>query len=219
MSLARPQAIREFGLGRGLHVYLMRALKRAFGLHLFLVELGDDRQDLAPPRLPDGYTTRAAAPAELLGWADRADYGLSRNFLEQAHARGHRVVANFCRGELVGYGFVARERARVTDQIEVVVADRLVYRYKAWTHPDHRRMHLSYARGRVNRTQFPLQPGQRTVSYVETHNYASRLHSPELQPEAVGYCGFVRIAGRELPFTLAGPKRAGFRLARIPRHR
>jgi hypothetical protein len=213
MNLPYPTAFRDFGVRRGLYVYLMRAL-RSLGMQLFLVQLGDDRADIEPPVLAAGYTTRPVEPLELLPWADRPGYGLSRSFLQQASERGHRAVANFHHGDLVGYGFVARERAPVTGQVDVLVSDRLVYRYKAWTHPDHRRQHLSFARGRINKTLFPLQPGQRTVSYVETHNYASRLHRPELRPEDVGYCGIVRFGGREFPFTLPGPRRAGFRLVR-----
>lgn len=211
------QRVREFGWSRGLYASLMTALKRYLGLHLFLVELGDDRRDIASIELDPGYTTRPVSPLELLPWADRPGYGLSRTFLEQAAAQDARAVANFHHDELVGYGFVARHRAPVTDQIDVVVDDRLVYRYKAWTHPEHRRRHLSHARGRINRTLFPLAPGQRTVSYVETHNYASKLHREDIRPVPVGHAGFIRLLGREMPFTLAGPKRAGFRLARTER--
>lgn len=212
--MAGLQRIRDFGLARGLHSYLMVTLKRFTGLNLFLVQLGDDRTDLAMPELEPGYTTRAVEPAELLPWADRPGYGLATSFLEQAQAQGALAVANFHHGELVGYGFVARERAPVTEQIDVSVEDRLVYRYKAWTHPEHRRKHLSHARGRLNKTLFPLKAGGRTVSYVETHNYASRLNRADVRPESVGHCGYFRWFGREWPFTLPGPKRAGFRLIR-----
>lgn len=212
--MAALQRIRDFGLIRGLHAYLMLLLKRAVGLNLFLVQLGDDRADIEMPQLEAGYTTRPVAPRELLPWADKPGYGLSREFLEQAQRQGARAVANFCGDQLVGYGFVARQRAPVTDQVEVSVDDRLVYRYKAWTHPEHRRKHLSHARGRINKTLFPLKAGGRTVSYVETHNYASRLHRAGIHPQSVGHCGYLRLFGREFPFTMPGPKRAGFRLVR-----
>jgi hypothetical protein len=213
MNLRYPGAFRDFGFRRALHIHLMRAL-RALAVQLYLVQLGDDRGDIEAPTLASGYTTRPVEPRELLPWADRPGFGLTREFLELAGERGHPAVANFYGDDLVGYGFVARGRAPVTNQVDVLVSDRLVYRYKAWTHPAHRRQHLSFARGRINRTLFPLQSGQRTVSYVETHNYASRLHRPELRPRNVGYSGIIRLAGREYPFTTAGPRRAGFRLVR-----
>lgn len=213
----RFERVREFGLWRGLYASVMSALKRAIGLNLFLVELGDDRSELAMPDLEPGYTTRTVTPDELLPWADKPGYGLSRQFLEQASRQGARAVANFHHSELVGYGFVARHRAPVTPQIDVAVDRRLVYRFKGWTHPDHRRKHLSHARGRLNKSLFPLAADQRTVSYVETHNYASKLHRSDVHPEPVGHCGFVRLFGREVPFTLPGARRVGFRLVRSVR--
>ena len=203
---------RELGLARALYAVVMRRLAR-LGFHLFLVELGDDDPEVAMPQLEPGYTTRASTPEELLPWV-AADNGLSEDFLRAAIDRGDRCVANFFEGGLVGYGFVAKVRAPVTDQLEVVVDDRLIYRYKGWTHPDHRRKHLSHARGRLNMRLFPLTDGRRMVSYVTTHNFASKLKHADLHPVRLGYCGFVTLFGREYPFTHRVPRRFGFRLER-----
>ncbi len=190
----------------------MRRLE-PFGFHLYLVELGDDDPNIAFPALPPGYCTRPVELQELWAWVGEVD-GLSAEFLRGAIARGDRCVGNFHHGRLVGYGFVARRLAPVTEQIEVVVDDRLVYRYKGWTHPDHRRKHLSHARGRINRRLFPLRDGMRTVDYVAVHNLASRHKHADVHPVRLGYCGFVRLSGREYPFTARVPRRFGFRLRR-----
>jgi hypothetical protein len=117
----------------------------------------------------------------------------------------------------VGYGFVALRRAPLTDQLEIVVDERLDYRYKGWTHPNHRRKHLSHARARLSRKLYPLTAGRRSVSYVAVHNLPSRLQHRDLKPVRVGYCGYVRVFGREYPFTHRIVKRIGFRIQRRAR--
>jgi len=211
----RKKLIQDHGFIEIAYSAIMGRLAR-FGFHLFLVELGDDSPGIAFPELDPGYTARAADLEELWPWVGK-DYGLSEDFLRGAIARGDHCVANFFNGELVGYGFVTKVGAPVTDQLEVVIDDRLIYRYKGWTHPDHRRKHLSHARGRLNRQFFPLTDGRRTVDYVAVHNLASKLKHPDIHPVRLGYCGFVRLFGCEHPFTQRVPRRFGFRLAR--RHR
>src|SRR5690242_9234731 len=104
---------RQVGLAHRLHGALMRWLQRTIGLRLFIVQLGDDHSELAMPALEAAYVTRAVALEELLPWADRVT-GLSLPFLRSAIARGDRCVANFYRGELVGFGFVTTTRAPAT---------------------------------------------------------------------------------------------------------
>lgn len=189
-------------------------LKHGIGLRLFLVQLGDDFSTVKTPTLEPGYRTLACEPKDLLQWIDN-ECGLSAEFLHAAIERGDRCVANYFHNKLVGYVFVARRQAPLSGQLEVRLSNRLIYRYKAWTHPNHRRKHLSMARGRLNKTLFPLEPGQRTVAYVDTTNFASKLVRPEIQPEKIGYCGYVVLAGREIAFNGAGPVRHGFKLQRI----
>ena len=203
---------RSFGVLRTLHVEAFRTLAR-LGFHLYLVELGDDRNDIERPQLPDGYLTRPVDLQELRAWVGVIN-GLSDEFLDEAIARGDRCVGNFYEGRLVGHGFVARQRAPVTDQLQVVVDDWLIYRYKGWTHPEHRRKYLSHARGRMNRELFPLRQGMRTVDYVAVHNLPSKYKHADLHPVRLGYCGYVRLFGREYPFTTRVPRRYGFRLER-----
>ena len=205
---------REVGIATALHAAVFRRLAR-LGLHLNVVELGDDDPTIAHPELPPGYTTRPVPLEELWDWVGRVP-DLDADFLDRAIARGDRCVGNFFGDELVGFGFVTRSRAPVTDQIDVVIDDWLVYRYKGWTHPDHRRKHLSHARGRINRTLFPMGPGMRTVSYVAVHNLASKLHHADVRPVRLGYCGHLRLFGRDYPFTGRVPRRFGFRFERRP---
>ena len=145
--------------------------------------------------------------------------GLSSEFLDASCARGDRCVANFYHGELVGYGFVASAWAPVTRQLRVAVEQDLFYRYKGWTHPDHRRRYLSHARGRLNSSLFPGSDSSRMVSYVDTHNYASKLHHADIQPVRLGYAGYVTLFGRQIPFTTPRCRASGFQLSRRERQR
>jgi len=199
-----------------LHELSMRVLKRIVGLHLFRVELGDDRLDISPPELAPGYETKIADPLDLLKWAT-TETGLTSAFLQSSAKRGDRCVINVFNEQLVGYGFIAQSRAPVTDQIEVRVSSKLIYRYKGWTHPEHRRKHLSHARGRLNKQLFFVKGGSHTVSYVETHNHAARANHPDVHPRLIGYCGFIRFAGREYPFNLC-IRTHGFCMVRTGTH-
>lgn len=213
--VAKQKLVEECGWVEIAYGAIMRRFAR-LGFHLFVVELGDDNPDIAMPVLPPGYTARATDLDELWRWVDQPDNGLSAEFLRGAIARGDRCVANFFNGELVGYGFVTKVGAPATRQLDVVIDDRLIYRYKGWTHPDHRRRHLSHARGRLNRQFFPLTGGRRTADFVAVDNRASKLKHADVHPTRLGYCGFVKLLGHELPFTTLGPRRFGFRLARRP---
>lgn len=206
------KSYQDFGLPRAIYRAVMNQLHE-LGFHLFRVQLGDDSLEIAEPELEPGYTVQMLSPEDLLKWVSEDNF-LSEEFLREAAHHGDRCVANFFDDELVGYGFVTQTRARVTEQIDVVVDERLVYRYKGWTHPEHRRKKLSFARGRLNKHLFPLTDGRRTVSYVDTHNFASKLHSKKIHPISIGHCGYFEILGREYPFTFRTPRRFGFRLER-----
>ena len=184
------------------------------GTRLMLVSLGDENPHIEMPELPEGYTTRALDPEDLLPWAS-PEYGLSKSFLTQAQARGDRCVGNFFGDDLVGYGFVTRSYAPVTEQVAVEIDDSLLYRYKGWTHPEHRRKYLSHARGRLNQTLFDRSAGQKMVSYVEAQNFASRLNHKDVHPQHLGWCGIVKLFGREWSFNTNSTVKHGFRL--VPR--
>lgn len=198
-----------------LYAPALRVLARR-GSRLLLVNLGDPNPQIAFPELPDGYTAEPKEPLDLLAWTS-PEYDLTEAFLQQASKRGDRCVANFYNGELVGYGFVTRCFAAVTDQVAIRISGGLQYRYKGWTHPEHRRKHLSHARGRLNSRLFPEAAGQRMVSYVEAQNFASRLTHADVHPTRLGVCFILRILGREYPINSRAARRAGFELVRHQR--
>ena len=221
MRQDRNLAIRlsQWGVRRTAYFYLMGTLKRLFGFQLAYVRITPDRMGgwFDKPYSPTGYETRAVASGDLAPFADRLGYDLSADFLARAFGPGCECSANFYNGELVGYGFITRTRAPVTEQLDVIVPNGFRYGYKSWTHADHRRKNLSAMRAYVRRTAFDRPVDERGIEYVETHNYPSLLHGylpPTERNLTVGFVGCVRVFGRELPFATRRAKWIGFRWVR-----
>ncbi len=209
---------RDWGWGRALHWELMNALGK-LGVHVHYVNVGADLREIIGeehPEVAPGYHTRIARLADLLPHVDSVPK-LSREFLEIAFARGDLCVANFCAGQLVGFSFSSFVRARVTEQLDVIVPAGFRYGYKGWTHPDHRRQNLSKMRGYVRRKTTRCRHDQRSISYVATHNYASLLHSyrsPRLRSIRMGFCGWITVLGYQVPFNSRRAKWVGFEFVR-----
>ncbi len=208
----------QWGSKRAIYWQLMHGLtKLGFRLHYVSV-LGDMRDILGEerPAAPPEYDTRPVCAEDMLPYAERVP-DLSREFIVTAFGRGDICVANFHQGELVGFSFSSFSRARVTDQLDALVPDGFRYGYKAWTHPDHRKAKLSRMRGYVRRQAWPGHRQMRSINYVETHNYASLLHSymhPRLRGIRMGFVGWVTVFGREFPFASRRARWIGFELVR-----
>ena len=113
--------------------------------------------------------------------------------------------------------FTTRSRARVSEQLDVLIPPGFRYGYKAWTHEDHRRRHLSKMRGHFHFTTVPRPYEERGIWYVETHNYMSLLHSyvhPRQRAMRMGYCGWLTLFGRQIPFNTRAAKWIGFEFVR-----
>ena len=209
---------RDWGVKRALYWELMHALSK-IGVRLHYVRVLAGMLEIEgeeKPEVPPGYEARMVALAEMLPYAD-STFGLSRDYLHTAFQRGDRCTANFYHGELVGYSFNAYARARASEQLDVLVPGGFRYSYKAWTHPDHRRVNLSRIRAYTRRAMLPHDHNQRAISFVETHNYPSLLHGyrhPRLRGLPMGFCGWITIFGRQIPFTSRRARWIGFELVR-----
>jgi hypothetical protein len=217
------QRKRDWGLKRALHWELMHAMS-LIGFRLNYVNVGSNMKEIlgeARPTAPTGYETRVVGLAEMLPHAGRVP-DLSQAFLEEAFARGDVCTANFFDNQLVGFSFSSFTRARATDQLDVLVPAGFRYGYKSWTHPEHRRANLSRMRGYTRRQTLPSDRMQRSISYVETHNYPSLLHSyrhPRERSLRMGFCGWITVFGRQIPFNSRRAKWIGFEIVRRDDHR
>jgi hypothetical protein len=183
----------------------MSALARFAGIrvHYVLVGSGSGRVSRAePPRIPAGYQVRMVGRDDLLPYAGRVT-DLSAGFLDVAFGRGDVCVASFFGDELVGISFQSGGRAKVTEQLDILVPEGFRYTYKTWIHPAHRRRNLSQAQTYVRTRARAAADLDRGLWYVETHNYASLLHGyrhPRDRYLDMGLIGWISWFGREIPF-------------------
>jgi hypothetical protein len=209
---------RDWGWRRALHWEVMSGLAW-LGIRVHYVNIGADMQQIIgeeKPEVSPEYDTRMIGFDEIVSYVDRVP-GLSRENLETAFGRGDVCAANFYHGELVGFSFCSYTRARVTDQLDVLVPEGFRYGYKGWTHPDHRRANLQLMRSYVRRIANPADRDKRSLEYIETHNYASLLHRyrhPVSRKIRAGFAGWITIGGRQIPFSTRHARWVGFLFVR-----
>ena len=211
--------VRDWGVRRALYFQLMNPLRNYLGFAIHYVGIESihlDSSESECPDVPVGYDTRLAGLTDMLPYAGRVS-DLSKELLEQRFEQGDECVANFFGAELVGFSFISRVRTRATDQLDAIVPAGFRYSYKSWTHEDHRRKNLGRMRThvRVCTAQRPFQ--ERSIWYVETHNYASLLHSyahPRKRAISMGFVGWFTLFGRQIPFSTRRAKWVGFELRR-----
>ena len=205
--------VEHWGYLRTAHWLLMRVLAKLTGLRLHYVFVILNPDDREPTPVPEGYSARILSIDELKPHAAHNEE-LDDEFMALVEARGDVCFANFYHDELVGFSFETLERARVTEQLDVLIPPGFSYGYKGWTHPDHRLKGLNLIRGDVSRARKVRPP---SIFYIETSNYASLLHRyrmPKYRRLHVGYCGWFRCFGRDVPFTSRKAKWAGLRMVR-----
>lgn len=225
VKLARfRHRVETWGWRRAAYWLFMHGVARFLGIHIHYVRVGADRPDLVkpePPQIPDGYEIRLVKLEDLLPYADRLS-NLSRPFLEEAFAGDDECSAAFHGRDLVGFAFTKRSRAPVNEQIDVIIPPGFRYGYKSWTHPDHRRRNISRAMSYIKQTEANRPFNERGISYIETHNYASLLHSyrsPSERSIAMGFTGWITLAGRQIPFNTRKARWIGLEFVRKGDHR
>ena len=210
---------RQWGLRRAVYWELMYAFRTYLGFCIHYVTVGSDIKRPAEnicPEVPEEYETRIVNLDDLLPYVGRVP-DLDAEHLRDAFARGDECAANFFGDELVGFGFICRTRCRASDQLDVLIPPGFRYGYKDWTHPDHRRRNLSRMRGHLRFTTMPRPFEERSISYIETHNYASLLHGyrhPRERGIPMGLCGWFSVFGRQIPFNSRKAKWVGFEFIR-----
>lgn len=209
----------EWGPGRALHWEAMNALARLFGarVHYVIVGSGSGRVGrMTRPTIPAGYEVRMVWLDDLLPFVDTVS-DLSEAFLRDAFGRGDVCVASFFHGALVGCSFQSGGRSKVTEQLDILVPEGFRYTYKTWIHADHRRRNLSQMQGYVRHHARSGESRDRGIWYVETHNYASLLHSyrhPNERSLGMGLIGWFSFFGRQVPFRTRAASWLGVELVR-----
>lgn len=213
----------QWGWRRSVYWHVMHWLATRALFRIHYVSIGADRPALrmiyrAALDVPDGYTVR---------WGTREDFlpaigtlpDVDQQFVDDAFGRGDECVVVYYRDELVNYCFGTRAWARVSEQLRVVVPKGFRYIYKAWTHPDHRRKHLSALNAQFRNLTREAPFEERSISYVETHNYPSLLNTgrhPSERGIRCGLVGWFTVFGRQIPFSSRHAKWIGFEFSRHP---
>lgn len=206
---------REWGWRRAVYWQVMHTLVRTIGLRLHRVEVGAERRDLwdpDPPEVPAGYVTKFCTRADLEPFVNSVPK-FPPEFFHTAFDRGDDCSATFFNDRLVAFTFNSRARTQVNEQIDVLIPEGFRYSYKSWTHPDHRRKNLTKMRTYVLQQNAKRPYEERAIWYVETHNFASRLHGyrhPGIRSILMGYGGWFSLFGRHIPFNTRGAKWIGF---------
>lgn len=212
--------IRDWGWQRAIFWQIMHTLKEYFGITLSYVRVGADRTDLRdpnPPEMPPGYDVFVATKEDFEPFVGKVEF-LDREFVDNAFANGDEASIALYDGELVGYSFATRVKARVTSQLELHVPKNFRYGYKAWTHEDHRRRNVSRMMSHVRIFNNPMRRWEeRGIWIVFVHNYPSLLHSyrhPSERSIRMGYVGWITLFGRQIPFNTRKAKWIGLELRR-----
>lgn len=209
----------DWGRLRAIYWAIMHLLARRLGFHVHYVYLGADRIDLwdpNPPEVPPEYDTKLVGLSDLLPYVDRVP-GITRKILEEALEFDDECAASFYNGQLVAYSFNKRSRAFVTQQLDALIPNGFRYVYKSWTHPEHTRRGLSRMGVYVRRSGPKRCYEERSVSYVETHNYPSLLHRytrPCERSLVMGIVGWATVFGKQIPFNSRRAKWLGFEFVR-----
>jgi hypothetical protein len=170
----------------------LRTVNRAFFLRVLRCMKLDSVNPafLAPI---SNYQGRFITRAELDQFADRREWELSRDFLDEAFGKGDQCYGFFRDGVLAAYQWYATTPTQTGWRGLVASFNRdYVYMYKGFTHPEHRGRRL-YPAGVTAAFNHYLSKGYKGIlSIVESNNFAS-LNSCY----RMGYADFgkVRVVG------------------------
>ena len=160
------------------------------------------------------FTTRIATEDDLAQACSEMSDQLSQDFVDAAFMRGDICCAVFKGPRMVCFQWSSFATAPVAQGLWVEFNKRYRYGYKTFTRPEYRGRRLSGMVNRFDDAQCNARGCTHTISYVETHNYASLAFGERLGNQRVGYAGYVRLFNRTYPFRTTGVKRHGFRFYR-----
>jgi GNAT superfamily N-acetyltransferase len=135
--------------------------------------------------------------------------------VDAALARGDMCIGAFSGDRLVAYTWRAlRGPVPHTGGWEVVWNPGLVYRYKAFTLPEYRGLHIHDVLSKTIDRHLLDQGHSIGLSFVETHNFSSIQTLTRKVRQRVGYAGYIQRFGLNLSFRTAGSRQFGFTFRR-----
>src|SRR5262249_34763528 len=133
----------HWGLRKTIYAKVMNALKRIVGLHVFSVHTGHYEADDEIPALPLDLEVHLLTAPEIRSRVGVRHLDFRELAVTAPLARGDLCIGAFSGDKLVAYTWRAlRGPVPHTGGWEVVWNPGLVYRYKAFTLPDYRGLHI-----------------------------------------------------------------------------
>ena len=210
------EALKQYGLWHGT-IWIWYRLLDKIGIKICEIAVGAvaNRAE-RKPEIPDEFSFRLIPHCQI----DRFEnvYGLSKDFLSSVVERNDFFLGIFHGEEMVGYRFASFSDVQVTKELTLVVPDGFRYSYKAWVHPDHRKIGLSKASAWAFEDMLPLEfTSCRWIWYADKSNFPSRLRRrqhPNHRPLRMGFVGWFSWFPIPDPFTSRRAKWVGTKLIR-----
>ncbi len=198
-----------------LFVKFLNTVKRAFGVHVFAVQVSPSDSGGDMPRLPPEVVIRLLDASEIRSYVDRAGLDFRGESVDAALQRGDVCVGAFVAQQLVSYSWRAvRGPVPHNADWEVIWNPGLVYRYKALTLPEYRGLHINEALAKTVDRHLAKQGHAMGLSFVEMTNVSSMRTLTRKGRKRVGYAGFLQRFSFYIPFRTSGCRSYGFRFNR-----
>jgi len=202
--------IKRWGWMRVLFKHLMCYLRKYAGLHIYRVNKRPLGRHPGTPDLPNGITLAIAPPEKLLAAASDPELHMEPSFVRAALARGDFAFGAFDGDHLIAYVWRTFTAAPHEEVLWVRVDRPCHYAYNAFTLPSYRgkRIHVALS---LQCDKYFMERGYTAeVGFSEISNYPSIAAAEFLGRRRVGFAGYVKIAGRRVPFRTLGLKKLGF---------
>ena len=205
----------DFGWSAALQAAAQGAVNRvAFFRVLKCIQVSEvDPSYLAiDPRFQHGFLDGAT----LRRFGDDPKYDLSREFLDEALAKGDECYGFLDGDRLASFGWYSAVPTKIADSLRFCFDRRYVYMYKGYTDPDYRGQRL-HALGMTSALkQFRERGAAGLVSYVYTTNFDSLRSCYRMGYTDVGQIYCLRAGGCYWIHPDAGCRKAGISLEALP---
>jgi GNAT superfamily N-acetyltransferase len=208
----------RLGVCATLYAKVMNGLKRIFGLHLFSVYTGHHEIGGEVGTLPEGLEMHILTPTEVRRHVDEPRLDFRDASVTQALARGDVCIGAFEGDQLVAFTWRAlKGPVPHTPLWDVVWNPGLVYRYKAYTLPEYRGLHIHEVLSKEIDRYLGEQGHTVGLSFIETHNFSSIRTLARKVRRRIGYAGYIQKSRLCFSFRTAGCRRLGFAFRRVGR--
>lgn len=204
--------IEHFGIGNTIYDLSFRTINR---LVYFKILIGMKITAVNAEYLPANrqYRYQFLDKASLLRYCEDSAYELSREFLDEALAKGDECLAVLAGDTLASYGWYSRKPTKISDDLALHFLPDHVYMYKGFTHDSFRGQRL-HAIGMTLALQEYLRRGYRgLISYVESNNFASLKSVYRMGYRNIGKIYIVRAGGNYYCTSTPGCRQYGFYVA------